>query len=205
MEAFTTLDGAAIVLDLANVDTDQIIPSRFMRTPRAQGYGSFLFHDLRVDAHGTLNPDFPVNAESARGAQILICGENFGCGSSREAAVYALADFGIRCMVGPSFGDIFRNNAFKNGLLTVVLEKDALASLRTACEGGSVPVRVDLAAQVISCGKFATRFAIESFWKECLLAAADDIDLTLREQGGIDEFFERRMKTCPWVAQPRRL
>jgi len=203
MQPFTQLTSDAVWLDMANADTDQIIPSRFMRTPRAQGYGGFLFHDLRFDAQGVPKVAFPLNAPAASEARIIVAGENFGCGSSREAAVYALADFGIRCLVAPSFGDIFRNNAFKNGILTIVLDKSEIEALRGASRQAGAGIRVDLAGQSIACGGFSARFEIEAFWKECLLAGADDIDLTMRDRGEIEAFFEQRMQACPWLVPGR--
>jgi 3-isopropylmalate/(R)-2-methylmalate dehydratase small subunit len=201
MQPFTTLESKAVWLDMSNVDTDQIIPSRFMRTPRAQGYGGFLFHDLRFDDQGTPKPAFPLNAPAAAGAQVLIAGENFGCGSSREAAVYALVDFGFRCIVAESFGDIFRNNAFKNCLLCVALDKQRIHTLvRVSCERA---VRVDLAQQSLASGAFAARFDIEPFWKECLLEGADDIDLTLRDRAQIEAYYALSVKAQPWLLPER--
>jgi 3-isopropylmalate/(R)-2-methylmalate dehydratase small subunit len=203
MEPFNQLASNAVWLDMANVDTDQIIPSRFMRTPRSQGYGGFVFHDLRFDAQGAPKEAFPLNAPAASEVRIMVAGANFGCGSSREAAVYALADFGIRCIVAPSFGDIFRNNAFRNGLLTIVLDKSGIEALRVQWREANTSVHVDLAKQSISCGGFSARFEIEPFWKECLLAGADDIDFTMRDRVEIEAFFEQRIKTCPWLMPGR--
>lgn len=201
MQPFTTLDSKAVRLDMSNVDTDQIIPSRFMRTPRSQGYGGFLFHDLRLDGQGAPQAAFPLNAPAAAGAQVLIAGDNFGCGSSREAAVYALVDFGFRCIVAESFGDIFRNNAFKNGLLCVALDRHRLHALAQASREHGV--RVDLARQSVASGAFTARFDIEPFWKECLLEGADDIDLTLRDRAQIEDYYARSVKAQPWLVPDR--
>ncbi|MCW3476228.1 3-isopropylmalate dehydratase small subunit [Limobrevibacterium gyesilva] len=175
MTPFTVLAGRATVLDRANVDTDQIIPARFLRKPRSAGYQNFLFHDVLLQ-----EPDFPVRAGTAA---VLVAGANFGCGSSREGAVYALVDGGIRCVIAPSFGDIFAGNAAKNGLLTVVLA-DAAALL-----GGADRLTVDLPAQAIICPdgrRFA--FDIDAFRKRCLIEGLDDIGLTLQHEAALAAF-----------------
>ena len=172
MTPFTTLDGASVLLDRANVDTDQIIPARFLRKPRAAGYDTFLFADL-----WTRENAFPVRPH---GAAVVVAGENFGCGSSREGAVYALVDGGVRCVIAPSFGDIFAGNAAKNGLLTIVLA-DAAALL-----GDAKRLVVDLPAQTIALpdGR-VIGFEIDAFRKRCLVEGLDDIGLTLVHEAAL--------------------
>ncbi len=148
MAPFTTVQSRAIRLPAPNIDTDQIVPARFLRNPRSAGYAGFLFHDLRFDPAGQAIPAFALNQPELRDARILLAGANFGCGSSREGAVYALADWGIRCVIAPSFGDIFRNNCYKNGVLPVALAEPEIAAL-AATDG---PLTVDLAAQTVSAG-----------------------------------------------------
>ena len=181
MTPFTTLTGSAAVLDRANVDTDQIIPARFLRKPRGAGYGDYLFADLR-----RAEPAFPVFA----GASVLVAGANFGCGSSREGAVYALLDAGIRCVIAPSFGDIFAGNAAKNGLLTIALETVPIA------QGASVTV--DLPAQEIRVGNHVVRFAIDPFRKRCLVEGLDDIGLTLEHADALAAFERAHRAARPW-------
>jgi 3-isopropylmalate/(R)-2-methylmalate dehydratase small subunit len=204
MHPFVSLTARACSLPLANVDTDQLIPSRFMRRPRAEGYGDFLLHDLRRRPDGALDPDFPLNAETCRGAQILVARRNFGAGSSREAAVYALADFGFRAVIAPGFGDIFASNAVKNGLLPARVEEataEALLALLSAGEVGLLTV--DLSAQTINAGDATIAFAIDSLWKRQLLNGWDDIDLTLNETPAIAAFRASDEMARPW-ARPRR-
>ncbi len=166
MTPFTTLSGPIAVLDRANVDTDQLIPARFLRKPRSAGYGQFLFHDLRTRENA-----FPVQPGTA---PILVAGANFGCGSSREGAVYALVDAGIRCVIAESFGDIFAGNAAKNGLLTIILP-DASARL-----GHAAALAIDLPAQTITLPDGGVLgFDIDEFRKTCLVQGLDDIGLTL--------------------------
>ncbi len=200
MQPVTTLESPAIPLALANVDTDQIIPARFMRRSRAEGYGPCLLHDLRHDPSGAPREN-PLDDPRRAGAAILVARRNFGCGSSREAAVYALADFGVRCVIAPSFGDIFASNAVKNGLVPArVSEADAealLGSLALA-EGGAV--KVDLGAQTISIGNLVAPFAIDPVWKTQLLNGWDEIDLTRAERPAIDGFRARDAKARPWAS-----
>ncbi len=200
MEPFKTLETPAIALALANVDTDQLIPARFMKRPRAEGYGPFLLHDLRRDADGAPR-DNPLDDPRRAGAAVLIARRNFGCGSSREAAVYALLDFGVRCVVAPSFGDIFASNAVKNGVLPArVSEADAEALLASLAVAEGRAVRVDLEAQTISAGNWVAPFAIDPVWKTQLLNGWDDVDLTLAEQPAIERFRAQDAKARPWAA-----
>ena len=190
MRPFTRETAAMLRLPVANVDTDQLIPARFMKEPRKpEGYGRFLLRDLMAAA-----------TAPAPGQTILVARRNFGCGSSREAAVYALADFGFRVVIAPSFGDIFASNCVKNGVLpATVSEADAEALLAS----GPLPVTVDLAAQTIACGNIVVPFAIDPVWRTQLLNGWDDIDLTLAEAHSIAASKARDAEARPW-APPRR-
>lgn len=185
MTPFGVVIARAASLDRANVDTDQIIPARFLRKPRSAGYGGFLFHDL---------PD--VRA-AVQGAGILLTGANFGCGSSREGAVYALVDAGIRCVVAPGFGDIFASNAGRNGLLTLAMPEGEIAMLRRE---GAGAVTVDLPAQTLSSGTVSLRFDIDPFRKRCLVEGLDDIGLTLAHSAAIDAWELGSAECRPWAA-----
>ncbi len=188
MTPFTTLEGEAVALDADNIDTDQIIPARFLRKDRSAGYQNFLFHDLRDQ------PDFPLRG---RTPAILVAGANFGCGSSREGAVYALVDAGIRCVIAPSFGDIFAGNAGKNGLLTITLGEAEAAALRALLPG---PLRVDLPEQRLTLPDGSTRgFEIDPFRKRCLVEGLDDIGLTLQHAARIADFQARDRLARPWA------
>ena len=203
MEPFTTLTSTVVRIAGRNVDTDQIIPARFLRNPRKDGYAGYLFHDLRFTSDGTPVAEFALNRPENQGARILAAGENFGCGSSREGAVYALLDSGIRCVVAPSFGDIFRTNCCKNGILPVVLAESELERLLGNAMAGKRPmVTVDLSAQSVTCGPASAAFAIEPFWKDCLLTGADDIDITLRQAARIEAFAREHFARHPWMALP---
>lgn len=204
MRPFTTLTARACPLPYANIDTDQLIPARFMRRPRSQGYGPFLLHDLRRGPDGEIDPQFPLNAPAYAGAQILVARRNFGGGSSREAAVYALADFGFRAVIAPSLGDIFSSSAIKNGLLPARVEEAEAERLLAALEAGKTSeLAVDLAAQTVVYGQTTIPFAIDPVWKQQLLNGWDDIDLTLNEAAAISDFFARDALARPWAA-PRR-
>ncbi|QCG95472.1 3-isopropylmalate dehydratase small subunit [Azospirillum sp. TSA2s] len=194
MDPFVTLTAPAVPLDIANIDTDQLLPARFLKKPRSAGYGNFLFHDER-------KPGFPLDNPAYAGAAVLVSDRNFGCGSSREGAVYALVDGGFRCVVAPSFGDIFAANAAKNGLLTVTLPEEAVATLRRQLqEAPGAAVTVDLPAQTLTGpdGR-PLPFAIDAFKKECLIEGLDDVALTLRHQEAIDLFDRRDAERRPWV------
>lgn len=192
MTPFTTETAPALKLAVANVDTDQLIPARFMKEPRKpEGYGRFLMHDLIAEG------DIP---KPATGQKILFARRNFGCGSSREAAVYALADFGFRCIVAPSFGDIFASNAVKNGVVPAIVDEADAEALLGA---GDLPVTVDLDAQRITAGNVVVTFRIDPVWKTQLLNGWDDIDLTLAEADKIAAFVARDARERDWAA-PRR-
>ncbi len=199
MDKFTTLSGTAAPFPMVNVDTDRIIPARFLKTIARSGLGKNLFQDLRYDADGSEIPGFVLNKPPYRNAKILIGGENFGCGSSREHAPWALMDFGIRCVIAPSFADIFANNSAKNGVLLVTLPKERVDELmRDAEKGENARFTVDLERQEITRPDGATlRFEIDPFRKYCLLNGLDDIGLTLRKEDKIAAF-ERRRAAQPW-------
>jgi 3-isopropylmalate/(R)-2-methylmalate dehydratase small subunit len=196
MQAFTILTGVAAPLPLANVDTDKIIPARFLKTIKRTGLGVHLFDTLRYDADGHERPDFVLNQEPYRHAQILIAHENFGCGSSREHAPWALLDFGISCVIAPDFADIFFNNSFKNGILPVRLPRAACdALMEDARLGGNARITVDLARQVVvRPNGEEIGFEIDPFRKHSLLEGLDDIGQTLQHAPAIDAY-ERRQRT----------
>ncbi|MBV9749662.1 MAG: 3-isopropylmalate dehydratase small subunit [Acetobacteraceae bacterium] len=202
MQPFTVLTGIAAPLPHANVDTDKIIPARFLKTILRTGLGRNLFDTLRYDADGQERPDFVLNQEPWRRAEILIAHENFGCGSSREHAPWALLDFGIRCVIAPSFADIFHNNTFKNGILPVVLPREQCdALMEDARLGGNARVTVDLPRQVVvrpSGEEFA--FAVDPFRKHLLLNGLDDIGQTLQRAASIDAYEARRPAWVPGIA-----
>ncbi|EPX85118.1 3-isopropylmalate dehydratase small subunit [Salipiger mucosus] len=196
MPGWTVQEGRAVALPLENVDTDQLIPARFMSTPRSEGYGGFLLHDLRHDAEGQPDPDFPLNAPGAEAARILVTRRNFGAGSSREAAVYALVDAGFRVVIAPSFGDIFSSNAVNNGLLPAQLDAEAVETLLAACP---CEMRVDLEAGTISAPGGAVGFTLDRVWRQKLMNGWDDIDLTLAHDSEIGAFAETRKRAQPWT------
>ena len=201
MEPFTRLTATAVPMDLPNIDTDRVIPARFLRKPREAGFGPFLFHDVRFDAAGAPKPEFVLNQPAYRGAQILVTAENFGCGSSREMAVWALMDYGIRVVIGPSFGDIFFENCFKNGALAVVLPADVAAGLRRAlAERPGATMTVDLDSQTVTgpAGE-AIRFEIDPFRKHGLLTGQDEVEMTLARLPAIEAFEARRRVEMPWL------
>ncbi len=201
MEKFTTLTGVAAPLPLINVDTDMIIPKQFLKTIKRSGLGKNLFDEMRYLEDGSENPDFVLNKPAYRNAEILIAGENFGCGSSREHAPWALLDFGIRCIIAPSFADIFYNNCFKNGILPIVLPQEQVDELmREAEKGENARMTVDLENQEITTSEGKTfRFEIDSFKKHCLLEGLDDIALTMARIDSIAEYERKMALERPWV------
>ena len=199
MDRFTTLEAIACPLGLANVDTDQLISARYMSRPRDQGYGAYLLHDLRFGANGEPQPDFILNAPRYANAKILVARRNFGTGSSREAAVYALWDFGIRCVIAPSFGDIFASNAVKNGLLPAVVdEADVEALLRELATSAPV-LRVDLDTQSVGTEAQQFGFQVDPVRRLQLLNGWDDVDLTLRHTERIASYRRDRVGAEPWI------
>ena len=200
MQPFTDLHATAVPLDMANLDTDQIIPKQFLKTVEREGLGKGLFYDLRFDEAGQPRPDFVLNDPRYAGAGVLIAGGNFGCGSSREHAPWALLDYGVRCVIAPSFADIFYNNCFQNGLLPVALPEDAVRALMDEAKGGNHVFSVDLASQTVSApsGK-QFRFEIDAARKEKLLEGLDAIGETLRHVSDIDGYESRQSLTQPWL------
>ncbi|HXV23790.1 MAG TPA: 3-isopropylmalate dehydratase small subunit [Alphaproteobacteria bacterium] len=201
MEKFTTLTGVAAPLPMINVDTDMIIPKQFLKTIKRTGLGKNLFQDMRYDAGGREIPDFVLNRPAYRKASILVTGENFGCGSSREHAPWALLDFGIRCVIAPSFADIFYNNCFKNGILPIALPKDQVAKLLDDAErGANAVVTIDLEKQEITGPDGGLiHFDIDPFRKHCLLNGLDDIGLTLQKVESIGHYEAGQRAAQPWL------
>jgi 3-isopropylmalate/(R)-2-methylmalate dehydratase small subunit len=201
MTPFTRITAPAAPIDLPNVDTDRIVPARFLRKPRSPEHARYLFHDLRFTDAGALRPDFILNQPAYREARILIAAENFACGSSREAAVWALDAYGIRAVIAPSLGDIFHQNCFKNGLLPVILPPDIAADLRRQLRDrpGSA-VTVDLETQTVTGPDGAThRFEIDPFRKQMLLTGQDEIALTQGYESSIAAFEDRHRAETPWL------
>ena len=201
MEKFTTLTGVAAPLPMINIDTDMIIPKQFLKTIKRTGLGKNLFDEMRYTPDGKEVPEFVLNQPAYRKASILIAGDNFGCGSSREHAPWALMDFGIRCVIAPSFADIFHSNAMKNGIVLIKLPQAEVDALTKEAENGSnATFTIDLEAQTIATPSGRTvAFDIDPFRKECLLHGLDDIGLTLRKGEKIDSFEEKRKKETPWL------
>jgi 3-isopropylmalate/(R)-2-methylmalate dehydratase small subunit len=200
MEKFVRLTATACPLTTPNLNTDQILPARYLKWPRSRGLGSVLFHDLRFDADGKEHPDFPLNQPAYRNARILLAGRNFGGGSSREAAVYAVHDSGIRCVIAPSFGDIFAQNAVKNGLLTAVASEEDIASFAAAVSADPTrTISVDLEQQTIASGELRCTFAIEPVSRNQLLNGWDDIDLTESHRAEIAAFKAKDKRLRPWA------
>jgi 3-isopropylmalate/(R)-2-methylmalate dehydratase small subunit len=201
MEKFTTLTGVAAPMPLVNIDTDMIIPKQFLKTIKRTGLGKNLFDEMRYDAQGNEIPDFVLNQPAYRNAQILVAGDNFGCGSSREHAPWALLDFGIRCVISTSFADIFYNNCFKNGILPVVLPQEAVEHLmEDARKGSNARITVDLEAQTVTASDGQVfRFEIDPFKKHCLLNGLDDIGLTMAKASAIESYEARARAERPWA------
>ena len=200
MDKFTMLTGTAAPFRVINVDTDMIIPARYLKTIQRTGLGVALFSSMRYDDAGKEKPDFILNKPAYRKASILIAGDNFGCGSSREHAPWALLDFGIRCVIAPSFADIFFGNCFKNGILPIVLPQATIDRLqKLADNGANATFTVDLERQRITTPDGdEIAFEVEPFRKQCLLNGWDDIGLTLRNAGAIDGFEARQKTAEPW-------
>ena len=200
MDSFTTLSGTAAPMTLDNIDTDMIIPKQFLKTIKRSGLGQFVFYDMRFNADdGSEKPDFVLNKTQYRGAKIIVAGDNFGCGSSREHAPWALADFGVRCVISTSFADIFFNNCAKNGILLTALPKgDVDKLMKDAQQAGTLSI--DLEAQTIARPDGSTvAFDIEPFRKHNLLNGLDDIGLTLESSAAIDSFEKKQKAETPWL------
>ena len=201
MQKFDQLTGVAAPLDILNIDTDMIIPKQFLKTIKRSGLGKNLFDEMRYDRDGSEMADFVLNRAPYRQAEILVAGDNFGCGSSREHAPWALLDFGIRCVISTSFADIFYNNCFKNGILPIVVspdERDAL--LADAADTENPELSIDLVSQIIRRPNGVTiSFEVDAFRKKCLLEGLDDIGLTMEKSGSIDDFEANRTQQQPWL------
>jgi 3-isopropylmalate/(R)-2-methylmalate dehydratase small subunit len=200
MDKFTSSTGPACPIEQSNLNTDQILPARYLKWTRAMGIGKVLFHDLRFDAEGKEKPDFPLNKPAWRSAKIIIGARNFGCGSSREAAVYALYDYGIRCVIAPSFGDIFSGNAVQNGVLTAIIsDEEAFEIMGALKRTPELPVTVELERQTIVCGNRTYHFAIDPVRRMRLLNGWDDIALTENYGDRITAFKERDQRERAWA------
>jgi 3-isopropylmalate/(R)-2-methylmalate dehydratase small subunit len=201
VEKFVQLSGVAAPMDAINVDTDQIIPKLHLRTIKRTGLGKVLFDELRFNTDGTEKPEFVLNQEPYRGAKILVAGDNFGCGSSREHAPWALLDFGIRCVISTSFADIFYNNCFKNGILPITVTKEQLDALMADASDKENPeLSIDLDAMEIRRPNGPViAFELDEFRRHCLLNGLDDIGLTMQKADKIDVFEEEQKKAQPWL------
>jgi 3-isopropylmalate/(R)-2-methylmalate dehydratase small subunit len=201
MEKFTKLTGVAAPLPIVNVDTDMIIPKDYLKTIKRTGLGTGLFAEMRYNDDGSENPDFVLNKPAYRNAKILVAGDNFGCGSSREHAPWALLDFGIRCVISTSFADIFYNNCFKNGILPITVSQENLDKLMDDAErGANATVSVDLEAMEIRGPDGGMiKFELDDFKRHCLLNGLDDIGLTLEKAPAIASFEKRNAESRPWA------
>ncbi len=201
MEKFTKLTGIAAPMNMINIDTDQIIPKLHLRTIKRTGLGKVVFEELRFNTDGSEKPEFVLNQEPYRKAQIIVAGDNFGCGSSREHAPWALLDFGIRCVISTSFADIFYNNCFKNGILPVTVSKTDLDALMADASDKEHPeLTVDLEKQEITRPNGPkVKFKIDEFRRECLLKGLDDIGLTMQKAAKIDAFEAKQREQQPWL------
>jgi 3-isopropylmalate/(R)-2-methylmalate dehydratase small subunit len=209
MEKFTVFNGVVCPLDRSNVDTDAIIPKQFLKSIKRTGFGPNLFDEWRYLDHGEpgmdnskrpLNPDFVLNDPRYAGAQILLARENFGCGSSREHAPWALEDYGFKVIIAPSFADIFFNNSFKNGLLPIILDAQTVDGLFAKANGPeALKIEVDLSSQTLSVGNETISFDVDPFRKHCLLEGLDDIGLTLQHVDDIKTYEEKAKQNTPWL------
>jgi 3-isopropylmalate/(R)-2-methylmalate dehydratase small subunit len=201
MEKFTTLTGIAAPMPLVNIDTDMIIPKQFLKTIQRSGLGKNLFDEMRYTQDGAEIPDFVLNQPAYRKAEIIVAGDNFGCGSSREHAPWALLDFGVRCVISTSFADIFYNNCFKNGILPIVMPQDVVDTLMAdARKGANARMTVDLANQTVTTSDGQSfGFEIDPFRKHCLINGLDDIGLTMEKAASIDAYEAKAATIRPWA------
>jgi 3-isopropylmalate/(R)-2-methylmalate dehydratase small subunit len=199
MQSFKQLTAIAASLPVDNVDTDMIIPKQFLKTIKRTGLSEGLFYEMRYDVNGTKNADFILHNAPYDKAEILVSGDNFGCGSSREHAPWALMDFGIRCVIAESFADIFYNNCFKNGILPVALPKEDVAELRAVAESDTPEITVDLESQTIRAQNKEYRFDVDAARKHNLLNGLDDIGLSLKHEGDITTYETQRRGQTPWL------
>ena len=203
MDKFDTMTSVAAPMNMINVDPDMVIPKQYLKTIARTGLGKHLFAEMRYDDQGNENPDFVLNQPAYRNAEILVADENFGCGSSREHAPWALLDFGIKCVIAPSFADIFYNNCFKNGILPIALPKEDWEKVMDDAErGANAKLTIDLEAQTITGPDGGTvSFEIDPFKKKCLLEGLDDVGLTMLNDDKIGDFEGEREQSMPWMAQ----
>ena len=201
MEKFDKHRGVAAPLNMINIDTDKLIPKQFLKTIKRTGLGKYLFNEIRFNADGSENEDFVLNKPAYRDASILVAGDNFGCGSSREHAPWALLDYGVKCVISTSFADIFFNNCFKNGILPIVVSKEELDQLMDDADNGANSVLdIDLEKQHISRPNGEKiNFEIDEFRKHCLINGLDDIGLTMQKRSNIDSFEKKRETEQPWI------
>ena len=199
MDSFKTLTATAAALPIDNVDTDMIIPKQFLKTIKRTGLSEGLFYEMRYEVDGSKVEDFVLHQPPYTGAQILVAGDNFGCGSSREHAPWALLDFGIRCVIAESFADIFYNNCFKNGILPISLPKEQLDELMEVAKSEHPEITVDLESQTIRAQNKEYAFDVEPFRKQCLLEGLDDIGLTLEKAPHIDSYEQSHASKTPWL------
>jgi 3-isopropylmalate/(R)-2-methylmalate dehydratase small subunit len=201
MEKFEKISGIAAPMPLINIDTDMIIPKQFLKTIKRSGLGVNLFDEMRYDDNGDEIPDFVLNKPAYRSSEIIVAGDNFGCGSSREHAPWAIKDFGIRCVIAPAFADIFYNNCFKNGILPITLPQDQVDVLmKDAEKGAKARMEVDLVAQQITTSDGEVfSFEVDEFKKRCLLEGLDDIGQTFQKVAAIDSFEAKASVARPWV------
>ena len=198
MQQFTTLNAIAAPLPIENIDTDMIIPKQFLKTIKRTGLKEGLFYEMRFDVSGKRNDDFILHKEPYTHAEILVARDNFGCGSSREHAPWALLDFGIRCVIAPSFADIFYNNCFKNGILPITLTAEAVEKLLQYAQTGQ-RMNIDLTSQTVKAGNHSFSFDIDPFRKHCLLNGLDDIGLTMEKLDAIDLFEKQQKISASWL------
>jgi len=201
MQPFTTLTATAAPLPLINIDTDMIIPKQFLKTIKRTGLGKHLFDEMRFTPEGKEIPGFVLNRAAYRSAGVLIAGDNFGCGSSREHAPWAILDFGIRCVIAPSYADIFYNNCFKNGILPIALPKEQVEELLKMAEKEPQEITIDLPSQEIRAWNKIYKFDLDEFRKKCLLGGLDDIGLTLEKSDKIDAYEQKQAAEKPWLAK----
>ncbi len=199
MQKFTTLTSVAAAMPLINIDTDMIIPKQFLTTIERTGLGKSLFFEMRYDLQGNEIPDFVLNKSAFRHAKIIVAGDNFGCGSSREHAPWALLDFGINCVIAPSFADIFFNNCFKNGILPIKLPQDSVDELLAIAKEENNSITIDLPKQEVRAGNKIYKFEVDAFRKHCLIEGLDDIGLTLQKSDKIQAFEEHNKNVTPWL------
>ncbi len=199
MKKFNSVTSVAAPLPLINIDTDMIIPKQFLKTIKRTGLGKNLFHEMRFDLNENEIADFVLNKPAYRNAQVLVAGDNFGCGSSREHAPWALADFGISCVIAPSFADIFFNNCFKNGILPVILPTESVDELLKFSTDETNSITIDLPKQEVRAANKIYKFEVDQFRKHCLIEGLDDIGLTLQKNDKIIQFESRNKQVTPWL------